>query len=59
MDDGIHRFEVLAGARLMPVFHLWCANCGHLQTHTLGTLATWVKENPANANEKVPDERTD
>lgn len=47
VEGGQHQLEVLAGGRFMPVWHLWCDDCGYLEAHTLGVLATWTRENPA------------
>lgn len=34
-------FRSPEGGRELPVFGLWCSNCGHVQLHTVGTLAAW------------------
>lgn len=39
--EGGSEFDPTMNTRALPVFGLWCSNCGNLQLHTLGTLATW------------------
>ncbi|WP_313425956.1 hypothetical protein [Stenotrophomonas rhizophila] len=43
-DDGEYHFVPEANTRSLPVFGLWCPNCGHIQLHTIGTLASWIKK---------------
>lgn len=42
--DGKYEFSPEANKRSLPVFALWCEHCGHVQLHTIRTLARWVGE---------------
>jgi len=41
-EGGDYEFNPDPNTRALPVFGLWCPNCGHVQLHTLATLSLWV-----------------
>lgn len=49
-------FKDPEGGRELPVVALWCPDCGHMQIHTMGTVAGWLKEQrEANASTEGSD----
>ncbi|MEN6682200.1 hypothetical protein ABFC53_07920 [Stenotrophomonas pavanii] len=58
-QDGRRQFSRELNSRSLPVYGLWCPNCGHIQLHTLGALTNWIASRRATEEQDAQIEDED